>query len=203
MVNYYFGSLGRGSQSQTKKHLEFILRKISLFLTVVFFILLTAVLFTQNVSAYDSTDYKLGSLLLFSDTHSIITENAYLVGNINSANYPDLIRFKENILKGDSDEKEAHQGSDKLASNSNNQAGWFGDQSAHWKKLLEEYNSFNFFKTYHRAGVLIHLTADASVPAHVRICSHGDGDEEYFGTGTSAKSKSQPSFKNNLIFWFK
>jgi len=153
----------------------------------------------QTILAYDSTDYKLGSFVFFTDTHSIITENAHLVGNINQTNYPDLIRFKKDILKGDSDEKEAHQGSDKLANNSNNQSGWFGDQTAHWKKLLEEYNASDFLKSYHRVGVLLHLTADASVPSHVRVCPHGDCSEEYFGTGSSAKTQAQSSFKNNLV----
>ena len=140
------------------------------------------------------------------DTHSEITKLAYFVGNIAINGHPDLVKgdLKAEIFEGDSDELMAHQGSDKLAIDAKvggeqNEFAWFGASDLHWKQVLEDYKNKRFKEAYHRIGVLLHLTEDATVPAHVRITPHGKGSEQYFGAGKASRTDTQPTYKNNRI----
>lgn len=172
-------------------------------------ILVTIFLETAPVFAYHSevSVGLLGVSYKFSqDTHSEITKLAYSVGKIENKDYPDLVRddLKAEIFVGDSDESMAHQGSDKLAidakvANKQNEFAWFGAPDLHWKQVLEDYKNKRFKEAYHRIGVLLHLTEDATVPAHVRIAPHGRGSEQYFGTGKAARTDAQPTYKNNRV----
>jgi len=112
--------------------------------------------------------------------------------------------LKAEIFEGDSDELMAHQGSDKLAIDAKvggeqNEFAWFGASDLHWKQVLEDYKNKRFKEAYHRIGVLLHLTEDATVPAHVRITPHGKGSEQYFGAGKASRTDTQPTYKNNRI----
>lgn len=159
-------------------------------------------LISKFAFAYHAKNYKLWPLIeIATDTHSVITKKAYSLGMLTRFDHPDLIKseFKKEILNGDSDEKEAHQGSDKLAGDNQNTFAWFGRPDLHWKKLLEDYKSKKFDEAYHRVGVLLHLTADATSPSHVRICPHGAGGEKYFGATKRDTTDSQANYTSSII----
>ncbi|MBI2327095.1 hypothetical protein HYU92_02145 [Candidatus Curtissbacteria bacterium] len=179
------------------------------FLYLIATVLVAIFLEAAPVFAYHSevsVDLLGFSYKLSQDTHSEITNLAYSVGNIAINDYPDLVKgdLKAEIFMGDSDEAMSHQGSDKLAIDAKvgggqNEFAWFGAPDLHWKQVLADYKNKKFKEAYHRIGVLLHLTEDATVPAHVRIAPHGRGSEEYFGTGKSSRSDAQPTYKNNRI----
>lgn len=157
------------------------------------------VLATNPVLAYHSKNRDYWLKKFSTDTHSYINEKAYLLGGIKDDNFPDLVKtdLKKAIFEGDSDEVEAHQGSDRSAGSKDNMFGWFGAPDLHWKRILEDYKAGKFSQAYHRIGVLLHLTADATSVSHVRICPHGNGSDRFFTAGKDARTKEQLTYKND------
>jgi hypothetical protein len=109
------------------------------------------------------------------DTHYHITKDALSDASITKDEYPDLLRFGEQLRDGSN--TESHNIPD------GNQTQWWMPASTNWftagrfsdddEGALSRYGKFDFANAYKRMGFELHLVQDERVPAHKKFCVHG------------------------------
>ncbi|MFH1147274.1 MAG: hypothetical protein V1736_06155, partial [Pseudomonadota bacterium] len=126
-----------------------------------YFLFLFILLLLPNASlAWESAWWFVG------DSHGPMAKDALSV--LDAEQYPDLVRFKSQLIKGARSEK-PHGGDEYNG----------GDVEKWWKDagyVLDSYNTFDFSKAYFQIGEICHLTQDQAVPAHVANILHGIKD---------------------------
>jgi hypothetical protein len=97
---------------------------------------------------------------------------------LDRAAYPDLYKFKQAILDGSNDE-ESHRD----ATNSVIEY-WYGNQTQ-WENVAKasQYPRRDYSGAYKSIGNYLHLTQDATLPAHDRVIFHGYPKPYYVAPG--------------------
>ncbi|OGS20780.1 MAG: hypothetical protein A2252_12155 [Elusimicrobia bacterium RIFOXYA2_FULL_39_19] len=168
----------------------------SKYLTIILIFLLAC-----KVFAWDSLGFN---------THMAITDDAIKL--INEAEYPDLIRFKNQIKYGSNSESHnSHQTDTRNSDNLNGgypRAFWDAGKtdSGRADNAVFYYNFGEFTRCYFYFGKICHLISDMAVPAHAANILHGKkpfyfdnfetaADENYvFGELKPFKKNKDPEY---------
>jgi len=157
-----------------------------------FILLINANLFSENkiIKLHNlppSVSERWWSNSFFGSVHKKIAEKAFEL--INGNEYPDLLYFKKNLIKGCLDEDGhpniEHNGGDVYSiwfsskviyeENTNNDYLKVGKDEVSIRRIisvLNHYNKMDFETSYENIGVIAHLTQDQAVPVHAANIKH-------------------------------
>jgi hypothetical protein len=100
-------------------------------------------------------------------THARIAEDA--MGLLSRSEYPDILKYKEQVSNGSSEE--SHNSSKNDIDNNNSLDG--GYPIAFWNKANDVYKCNDYSNAYYNIGRICHLIQDMGTPPHAANIFHG------------------------------